>query len=345
MGDHPNLVKGLDLKARELKLSGKNKTARSLTEYDCYLETDYSRFDLCISAAYLASVERIFLTCAFQGDSWLLDLVACLGTTRGINELGLSYNVLGTRCSGDAHTSIANGLINHFNTWLAFVELPPNSWVSFHEGDDGIIGVSSNYREQAIHNLHLLPVLGFQLKLLVHSNLDDATFCGRFLVNQLHGVDSYCDLRRSLAKIHTINSDGDPEALLLAKMISYYHTDKSTPVIGTLSTVIIRILLPKVTTRRLTRAMNHLKRDWWFAQKHKDLVFRESYPLHQPELLVRALVADRCDIDIGLQYAFESYYLSWLELGHIPSIVDRLPGEWTTKLKMHVHGDPANWIA
>lgn len=337
-------MKGLNLLDREAKLSGVNKTAQSLTDYDCFLETDYSRFDLCISAAYLASVERIFLTYAFQGDSMLLDLVACLGSTRGLNELGLSYNVLGTRCSGDAHTSIANGLINHFNTWLAFSELPAAAWVSFHEGDDGIIGMSSKYRDQAIHNLHLLPVLGFQLKLLVHRNLDDATFCGRFLVSQLTGVESYCDLRRSLAKIHTIGSDGDPEALLLAKMISYYHTDRYTPVIGTLCTVIIKILLPKVTTRRLARAMNHLKRDWWFAQKHKDMVHRESYPLCVPDPLVRALVADRSDIDIGLQYAFECYYLSWVKLGHIPSRVDKLPGDWTTKSDMHVHGNLSDWV-
>lgn len=337
-------MKGLNLKQREEKLSGHNKTAQSLADYDCFLETDYSRFDLCISAAYLASVERIFLTYAFQGDPILLDLVACLGTTRGLNELGLSYNVLGTRCSGDAHTSIANGLINHFNTWLAFSELPRSSWVSFHEGDDGIIGMSSQYRDQAIHNLHLLPVLGFQLKLIVHKNLDDATFCGRFLVSKLRGVESYCDLRRSLAKIHTIGSDGDPEALLLAKMISYYHTDSTTPVIGTLCTVIIKLLLPRVTTRRLMRAMNHLKRDWWFAHKHKDLVLRESYPLNIPDPFVRALVADRSDIDIGLQYAFEAYYISWLKLGHIPSIVDKLPGDWTTKVDMHVHGDVGEWV-
>lgn len=334
---HPALVKGLDLNARTNKMSGDNSTGASLLDFDRFLETDYSRFDLCISAPYLAAVEQVFLSFAFLGDEVLYELVACLLQTRGVNDLGLSYEIIGTRCSGDAHTSIANGLINHFNTWLAFCEMPDDAWVSFHEGDDGIIGVRSDLIDQATHNLHILPVLGFQLKILSLRCLDDATFCGRFLIDNVGRLDSYCDLRRSLAKIHTICSDGDAQALLLAKMISYYHTDKTTPVIGTLATIVIQLLLPLVTTRRLVRAMNHLKRDWWFASKHKDLIIRRNYPLIQPDPLIRALVADRSHIDVATQLAFESYYISWLKLGHIPKITDRIIGDWEDKTLSLIH--------
>jgi hypothetical protein len=344
--DHPALVKGLDLDNRMEKMSGNNKYSTSLTEFHTFLETDYSRFDLSISAAYIRSVERVFLASPFLGEPGYLQLLGWLVATKGISEIGLTYDVVGTRCSGDAHTSIANGLINHFNTWLALSELPSDSWISFHEGDDGVIGVKKEYADQAIHNMHVMPVLGFQLKLDVYKYIGDVSFCGRYIYDQVSGLDSYCDVRRTLAKLHTITSDGDPESLLLAKMISYYCTDRATPVIGVLSCVIIQLLLPVVSTRRLTRAINHLKRSFWFREKHKNhLMIRDSYPLVLSDAYLRASVSRRCHIDIQSQLAFEQYYLSWLDLGFIPEHVDKIPGFWNFKHNMHVHGSPRDWVA
>lgn len=343
--NHPALVKGLDLDERMHKLNGKNVARRSLSNYPVYLETDYSRYDLSISASYIKSVERVFLSYPFLAEDGYLQLLGWLESTKGISEIGLTYDVVGTRCSGDAHTSIANGLINHFNTWVAMVELPQDSWVSFHEGDDGIIGVSQQYVDQAIHNMHLMPVLGFQLKLDVYRCIDDTSFCGRFLVDTPYGVSSYCDVTRTLAKFHTITSDGDAEALLLAKMISYYCTDASTPVIGVLSCIIIQILLPVVTLRRLMRAFEHMKRSYWFRTKHKNsLMIRKEYPLVRADAYMRANVAHRCGIDVVTQLVYERYYISWLELGHIPDQVTKIPGSWELKPNMHVHGSPVDWV-
>jgi hypothetical protein len=343
--EHPALVKGLDLNNRMLKLNGLNKSRKSLSEYRYFLETDYSRFDLSISAAYIKSVERVFLSAPFFADEGYLRLLGWLENTTGVSEIGLTYDVLGTRCSGDAHTSIANGLINHFNTWLAMIEIPDDQWVSFHEGDDGIMGVVEGLEDQAIHNMHIMPVLGFQLKLDVHNDIGATGFCGRYLYSTIYGIKAYCDIRRTMAKLHTITSDGDAEALLLAKMISYYCTDADTPLVGVLAHVIIQILLPQVTQRRLLRALTHLKRDYWFAQKHKgDLMVRSEYPLRLADTATRASVADRCDIGIAMQYAYEKYYLSWLQAGFIPCQVDKIPDAWNFKHNMHVHGSPHSWV-
>jgi hypothetical protein len=343
--DHPALVKGLNLDERMQKLNGKNSVGKSLSDYPVYLETDYSRYDLSISASYIKSVERVFLSYPFLAEDGYLQLLGWLEETKGISEIGLTYDVTGTRCSGDAHTSIANGLINHFNTWVAMIELQPDDWVSFHEGDDGIIGVRSAVADQAIHNMHLMPVLGFQLKLDVYRSIDDTSFCGRFLVDSPYGVSSYCDVLRTLAKFHTITSDGDPEALLLAKMISYYCTDRATPIIGVLSCIIIQLLLPVVTTRRLMRALDHMKRSYWFRVKHKnEVMIRQEYPLVRADPYVRANVAMRCGIDIVTQLTYEKYYISWLDLGHIPGQVSKMPGSWEFKPNMHVHGSPVEWV-
>lgn len=127
----PFLVKGIDCHARDRKLSSGH---RPLSSFSHFVETDYSRFDLSISLEYLQDVETVFLTA--NADEQFRNCYFLAFQTTGVNEIGLSYRVTGTRCSGDAHTSIANGLINHFNTWLVFQNLPPNSWVSFHEGDE-----------------------------------------------------------------------------------------------------------------------------------------------------------------------------------------------------------------
>jgi len=344
--NHPNLVKGISLAKRDSKLGTGSGTNGSLPSFSHYLETDYSRYDLSISAAYIRHIERIFLALPFVHDDAYLELLPWLEVTKGVSDLGLTYTVLGTRCSGDAHTSIANGLINHFNTWVALFELPVDSWCSYHEGDDGIIGVSSEWVDQAVYNMHIMPVLGYQLKLDVYRSLGDASFCGRFLLDRFGTVSSYCDLRRTLSKLHTICSDGDAESLLLAKMISYYHTDRSTPIVGALATVIIQLLLPRVSKRRLTRAMSHLRRDFWFRNKFDgELMFRDSYPFVAPDALLRAFVSTRCGLNPITQQRLEAYYLSWLNLGYIPSVIDKILDEWVVKFNQHIHGNPEHWVA
>lgn len=226
--DAPFLVKGLSISDRDVKLGC---VGRGLQHYPYYIETDYSRFDMSISLEYLEDVENVLLTSCFDDDDYNKCFELAM-RTRGICDIGLTYEVLGTRCSGDAHTSIGNGLINYFNTWLAFENLPTGSWTSVHEGDDGLIGLDSQVVDAAMYNLHLFPVLGFQLKVLRFRCFSQTTFCGRWLAADSAGVVSMCDLPRTLSKFHTICSDGDERSLLLAKCLSYYHTDRATPILG-----------------------------------------------------------------------------------------------------------------
>lgn len=254
LGDLPFLVKGLDITSRDSKM---NNTGRGLHHYPVYYETDYSRFDMSISLEYLQDVENVFLTSCF--DDPLLDLCFELAMkTKGVSDIGLAYEVLGTRCSGDAHTSIGNGLINRFNTWLAFNNIPSHSWCSFHEGDDGILGVDSEFDDAIKYNLHLFPVLGFQLKVLRFTSFNLTTFCGRWLMSDGNRIESICDLPRTLNKLHTICADGDPPSLLLAKCLSYYHTDRATPLLGVLVTAIIRHLRPLISDRRVMLSLIHI---------------------------------------------------------------------------------------
>jgi hypothetical protein len=328
-------------------MNKRNKKISTLNQYSHFIETDYSRFDMSISLPYLEQVEFLFLTTPFQSEEHHLfrQALRMAHFTYGSSDLGISYYVEGTRCSGDAHTSIANGLINHFNTWLALEELPTDCWTSFHEGDDGIIGVTDKFIDQACYNMHLMPSLGFQLKMDRYNDISQTSFCGRFLSHQRGHLISICDLKRTLAKLHTTCSDGDPLALTVAKLMSYYHTDKDTPIIGAFCAVAISIYLPMITKRRLERAIGHLSRELFNRFQSQDLksFYHTNYSYKEPTAVKRALVALRCGYTPAQQIAFEQYYISFLKLGYLPKVIDKIPEGWTLDRTAHVHGPVANF--
>lgn len=329
---HPRLVKGMNNADRDKKMG-------TLRNFGAYLETDFSRFDMSLCLSFLLSFELITLTRYFDMDDQLYaDALSALLETEGVSEVGLCYLIYGTRCSGDAHTSIGNGLINDFLTWLCV----PEHCEHFHEGDDGIIACDAADVDQIRYNLCILPVLGFQIKVDVYNDLHQVSFCGRFLYdNESSGVGSYCDLKRTLAKFHTICSDGDAQALLLAKSMSIYSSDGHTPIIGPLSLAIIRILKPIVCDRRLKRAKLHLVRDGYSAERIRfddGLVVKDVCPQ------VRASVALRTGYHPGLQIAFEKYYASWVKLGMIPSNVIRLPDHWEFDETSTVYGRVCEYV-
>jgi len=339
--DHKSLVKGLSMNQRNHKI-------RTLTGYSHFIETDYSRFDTSISIEYLEQVEYLFLTTPFMSDEhWLFrQALRMAHHTFGVSDLGISYSIPGTRCSGDAHTSIGNGLINHFNTWLALEPLPADSWTSFHEGDDGIIGVAEEFIDQACYNMHLMPSLGFQLKMDRHNDLTQTSFCGRFLAADKDVIVSICDLKRTLAKLHTSCSDGDPMSLIVAKAMSYYHTDKNTPILGAFCTTLISLYLPYLSKRRIERAIGHLRTEMYHRFKSQNLksFYTTNYAPVEPSAVKRALVALRCGYTPATQIAYEQYYYSFLRLGYLPSNIDRIPEGWTLDHTAHIHGPVSDFV-
>jgi len=284
-----------------------------------------------ISYNTISIVERLLIGLPFANSDEFKLFLPMLCQTFAVNDSGIIYDILGTRCSGDAHTSVANGLINHFNTWLALRKLPVDSWTSYHEGDDGVIALRSDVVDQAVFNLHIIPTLGYDLKMIVSRSLSAVTFCGRFLYTELDQVKSYCDPFRTLNKIHTINAEGDNQALLLAKMMSYYYTDRSTPVIGSLCYSVIAILKPVVNHRRLERAFKRICDNYWAREKLRLCSKLDHYPYVEPDSNIRAAFAFRTGMDIYSQTAFEKYYISWIRLGYIPAQVYRIPSDWDMK--------------
>jgi hypothetical protein len=304
----PWLVKGLNMDARETRMM-------RLFNFKRFIETDYSRFDMTLSADMIQQVEHsIFREIAsLLGVDMTPELENCLALTlqtTGVSSSGIRYKILGTRCSGDAHTSIGNGLINRFNTWLCLRTLPDGSWDSIHEGDDGFIGVHEEYADAAVANLQFLECLGFSLKVKSTSVPHMVTFCGRHATMTANGVRTFCQPLRALGKLHTTISQGDALSLLVAKARSYQCTDGHTPIIGVWCTVVRQMYEHQAKAHLLNAEV----------QCHWDRSrFDHGFRLDVDES-IRPEFELVSGISINEQLAAERYIRSWLDLGYIPDV-------------------------
>jgi hypothetical protein len=341
------LVKGLSISKRNDKMA-------TLNGFDCYIETDYSRMDMTISEELIREFEEYLLTCHFQGPAHHVyrEVLKKARSTHGVAQCGIEYFVRGTRCSGDAHTSIANGLINYFMMWIVLGKFPRNKWTCFVEGDDGIIGLTRDILPQVLYNMSVFGVFGFQVKCDVHYDLSLTSFCGRFLVSNNDGISSYCDFNRSFAKIHTSCADGLPRHLAVAKCVSYLVTDGATPIIGEYCAMVVRCC-----SSSYLKAMRYLFRrnasiDWYWRMhtEEKDIdqdvlaspwLLIERY-VHPPTAAIRGSFALRTGISPALQIKYEQMYRDAIVISpDLPKIVM----DWNFDNTSHVHGAVCDFVS
>jgi len=323
--DLPFLIKGLDCKGRDKKMS-------PLLEYSDFLEVDFARFDMSISHDLLVGFEHYIFGSHFPKDAHPL-FHQCLSfalTTNAINDYKCGYFIEGSRCSGDAWTSIGNGLLNHFVTWMCLRKIGQENWTSFHEGDDGIIGLKTGYLEQAKFNMCFLDCIGLRAKIDVYHTINDASFCGRFLTEVRGKLISYCDPYRTITKFHTTVSLGDPKYLLAAKANSYYHNDGHTPVVGALTVGILLHLLPQLHPEKVARYLVNVRRDlpWHYQMLHIDsLTSLENVKVCIDDTL-RSAFYIRTGMTPREQIQWERYYLNFGVNG-IPSKPRKMRVEWS----------------
>ncbi|APG76436.1 hypothetical protein 2 [Sanxia tombus-like virus 9] len=311
----PYLVKGLTPSARAQIVRRKERA--------WVVEIDYSRYDMTISEDVIRELEiKNFKALFVSDEDPALDAVLdALISMNGYNSLGVKYTVDGTRASGDAHTSIGNGLLGRFLLWVCLRGLPDTVWDSVHEGDDGLLFVDDGWQHLVMHCLQVLPCFGFQAKLRL-CRLDDALFCGRLNVNTSNGAIEIADIPRTLGKFHTSCKTGDARTLALAKAFSYYHTDRDTPIIGPLCWALIQHLRPLVSPRAFTRRINTEK--WFEREKIEAGMKVQRPPRITPE--ARAAVDRVFDVGYGSQLVLEKQLSSWASgVSEVPPLI--LTGE------------------
>lgn len=322
------LVKGLSPRQRATRLAW-------LREYSGYIEVDYTRFDQTIGEDIISTFEHHVLGVQFERSEHpeyrkALDLAL---STRGVSDLGAAYSRRGGRCSGDAHTSIANGLLNAFLTWVCMRKCPRDCWRSVHEGDDGIIAIRNLSPSDVMGALCMLSMFGFDAKLKMTHDLTEVIFCGRRFIDTTRGLKDQADVIRTLRKYNASMKQGDPMVLLLAKSMSYNYTDGDTPLIGALSYAVCRILQSQIRGRsRLRKALVRVRDERWLTSGVATSVWSEFLGHLKPPDPDPAAYAAICAHE-GLSYAevkcIEAEYLSWIDLGYIPASFRQVQLDWT----------------
>jgi len=294
----------------EYLVKGRNPEDRGahISQYwrGAVIETDFSRFDMTVSLDIIRLVERRMFRKAFPaGTHSILDeLLPLLETLQGVSAMGVRYSVAGTRASGDAHTSIANGVVNRFVIWASLRNMNPTTWVSFHEGDDGIIHCDKAVKREICDNLSFASFLGFKLKVVEPLSHAHANFCGRSTCEGC--FREMCDLPRALAKFPTTFKQGELQSLILAKALSYLATDSHTPIISIMCRALVANLSPKVSARLLRRRFAEVG---WYDRDR----LRRGLAAKETEILpcCRAHVAEVFGWCPALQLAWEHQLAGW----------------------------------
>lgn len=199
------------------------------------VSADHSRWDLHVSCEALMMEFQIYQE--LIGEDVMPFLQYQL-ETHAFHVNGVYYSLTGGRCSGDVNTSLGNWIIN-LGIMLTFGE-----WDSlFIEGDDMIGGIDHVPEGLVQHCLSF----GFTTVSEVSTDVMDHVFCGRALMAHTRRLVSFCDLARTLPKLHlTKHTTDDVErikSLALAKALSYRATDSHTPIIWAWCAGLIRRLV------------------------------------------------------------------------------------------------------
>jgi hypothetical protein len=297
------LVKGKTMSQRDTSMSW-------ILDFEKLIETDYSRLDMTLNDVIIDDVEtemfRQIYPCAEH--PLFAEALALLTQIFGYTSLGYFYEVFGERCSGDAHTSIGNGLCCRFIQWFVMRRHKKQSWRSQHEGDDGILGVTSKIFNQTIVNLMTIACFGLKIKLIYPTQLEEATFCGRLYSRLNAGITSHTDLRRCLGKFHVTTSHLPAKRAVLAKALSYWHTDAHTPIVGALCHKLITLLR---ITRSDVKSLRNAHMDGYQRIKILSALRDNNFGYVTPTAEARTAVSIYCGIDPDLQMSMENEILSW----------------------------------
>lgn len=279
-----------------------------------------------------------------EHDDLVSQALTLAWTTKGVSEYGIRYLIEGARCSGDAHTSIGNGLINAFATFVALYDIKPSEWVSVHEGDDGVVGLRNGVLQQAVDGFSILGPLGFNIKLAVFDQIDDVSFCGRHFYTDMGSLCEHADIMRSLDKMHTSASGCRADVLLLAKMLSYYYTDRNTPLIGPLTYSIIGALKKRnFSFSARKRAFHSIKMERWLLREEDTSC--ELMEIKPPEISTAARVScmRRTGMPMSMQLRLERHYMQCFHMGEI-LYLPKITREWFSRPDGYIFGDPRLWV-
>lgn len=216
-----------------------------------FYETDYSQFEKHFTEEVMGSLEMVLYEFMLQHYPGMLDVIksAMLGVNRcGFGKFRL--DIKARRMSGEMCTSLGNGFSN---LMLAdFLATRKGGRITgFVEGDDGLFFSSVPLTAEDFREL------GFEIKILLHTDLLQTSFCG--LVSSADLV-TMTDPRKVLLTFgwtHSLMMNGGARVrngLLKAKALSLAYEHPRCPILS---------ILAKTVLSRLSSSEARFESGWY----------------------------------------------------------------------------------
>lgn len=169
VSDTQVFVKGLNPTQRaELFLAKVKRFDRPI-----YLELDHTKFDSSISEQWLLASHRKYLK--MIPSKVFANLLSQKLKNKGLTKYGLRYKTRGTRMSGDADTSLGNGIVNADALVYVLIQSSIQKYDLLIDGDDSVIIIETS--DLPKFKPSIFEDLGFNTKLKVVKDLVKVEFC------------------------------------------------------------------------------------------------------------------------------------------------------------------------
>jgi len=246
--------------------------------------TDYSRFDGTFSNMLRELFRSVLMRAYGPAESDNLGKLYNKMFNLRVSLMGLSYDTLNAVASGAPDTSVIGSVANAFVSYYALrldgmTSAEAYRGLGVYSGDDGLTAdVSPQNIKRAA------TIVGLAIDFVPVNRYDR----GVVFLNRHFGPDvwtgdpnSCCDIARQVVKFHTTHNlphTVRPVEKLRQKLISYYMTDRNTPILGEIASFIDSMLVKDVHSIRSWHSrydakvqFPNVREDWMFDLMEEQL--------------------------------------------------------------------------
>lgn len=303
-----------------------------------YIATDYSSFEA-------SFVQSMMQSCEFQlyqymtedvenGEEWYATIAKALAGTQHLRFKRATCQTKATRMSGDMCTSLGNGFTNLMVALFIGEEQGLGTLRGVFEGDDGLFCYQFGKPDPSIY-----AKLGFNIKLEVHTDITQASFCGlvfdvKSLVNCVDPSDILSLVGWTTSKYYGANRK-TMMMLLRAKGLSLAYQYPHCPVVCRLAAYILRVTR-SFDVRKLAESRNMSQ--WERVQLVEAL--SSGHPQEtQPVESCRWIIEEKWGWSVAKQRRVEAYLDSLNEVQEL--IIDLDNDIWADYWQNYVCPPPA----
>jgi len=273
-----------------------------------YYETDYSQFEKHFTKEILMNIEMVLYAHLLQNHSGAFDLIRHAMT--GTNACHFAHFVLyieARRMSGEMCTSLGNGFTNLMLAKFIAHEKGGHI-VGVVEGDDGLFYSTVSLTPDDFKQL------GFQIKMIEHTNLLRTSFCGLVMSADLITMTDPCKVLLNFGWTHSAMLFGGAKVklgLLRAKALSLAYEHPRCPILHALAARALKLT---------EGAQARFESTWYESQLNSEVQTFKNLTQQQfklgPSAQSRRDFSELFGIPINQQYAVEKA-LGKITLGEI----------------------------